>query len=191
MGKSLFEISTYTIRRKFLKLFGASFTVFDPDEQLVGFSKQKAFKLREDIRVYTDESMATELLTIQARQIVDFSAAYDIVDAGERIKVGAARRRGFRSIVRDSWEILDANDQPLGTIEEDSTFKALLRRFLSNLIPQTFHLTTADGAQAEFRVHFNPFLYRMTVSLGDGCSIDPRLVFGAAVLVAAVEARQN
>ena len=100
-----FDLATYMIRRKFLKIFGASFHVLDDSGQVVAYSKQKAFKLKEDIRIYTDESMATELLTIQARQIVDFSAAYDIVDSGEGRKVGAARRKGFSSLVRDSWEL--------------------------------------------------------------------------------------
>ena len=80
------QSSEYTIRRQVFKLFGAAFHVYDGSGKLVGYSKQKAFKLKEDIHVYTDEGMSTEVLTIQARSIVDFSAAYDIVDArsGER-----------------------------------------------------------------------------------------------------------
>ena len=48
----VFEVDSYTIRRKFFKFFGASFQVFGPDGDLVAFCKQKAFKLREDIRVF-------------------------------------------------------------------------------------------------------------------------------------------
>ena len=44
------------------------------------FSEQKMFRLREDIRVYSDESKSQEVLSIKARQILDFSAAYDVVD---------------------------------------------------------------------------------------------------------------
>lgn len=48
----------YTIRRKVLKLFGAAFHIYNPAGAVVGFCKQKAFKLKEDIRVYTDETCA-------------------------------------------------------------------------------------------------------------------------------------
>lgn len=188
----MFELGRYTIRRKVFKLFGASFHVFDEYDRVVGFSSQKAFRLKEDIRVYQDETKTRELLVIQARQIVDFSAAYDIVDPTEGRAVGVARRRGFRSLVRDSWEILDPEERLAARLGEDSTFLALLRRFLSNLIPQGFSLNLPDGRQAaELRVHFNPFVYRLSVRVEGERLLDPRLVLGVAVLVAAVEGRQR
>ena len=58
--------------------------------------KQKAFKLKEDIRLYTGEDMQTEVLSIQARQVLDFSAAYDVIDSATRMKVGALKRKGMR-----------------------------------------------------------------------------------------------
>ena len=51
----VFELDRYTIRRKFLKVLGASFQVFDPEGRQVAFCAQKAFKLKEDIRVVEDE----------------------------------------------------------------------------------------------------------------------------------------
>ncbi len=186
-----FKLDTYTIRRKVLKVLGASFHVYDPNNEVVAFSSQKAFKLKEDIRVFTDETKTTELIAIKARQVIDFSAAYDIVDSAENRKIGAARRKGFSSVVRDSWELLDADDQPIATIKEDSTVMAILRRILSNLIPQNFTLSSLDGRElATMHVHFNPFIYRMTVAVTDR-EVDPRLVFASAVLLAAIEGRQQ
>jgi hypothetical protein len=187
-----FTADRYRIRRKFWKLFGASFRVLGPNDELLAFSKQKAFRLKEDIRVYADESMAQETLTIHARQIVDFSAAYDVLDARAGRKVGALRRRGFASILRDSWEVLDESDRVLGTVKEDSHGMALLRRFLTNLIPQRFHVETTDGrAAAVFRQRFNPILYTLEVEVPAGTTVDRRLVLAAAVLVSAVEGRQG
>jgi len=188
----MFDLRHYVIRRKFFKIFGASFHVYDDSGRVVGFSKQKAFKLKEDIRVYTDESLSAELLTIKARQIIDFSAAYDIVDAVPNEKVGAARRKGWSSFIRDSWEILDVNDGVVAKITEDSTMLALLRRILSNLIPQTFMLKDSAGTtMAVLRVHFNPFIYKLSVTIEPNSTLDPRVVFGAAVLLAAIEGRQS
>ena len=189
---TIFELDRYWIRRKFWTLFGASFHVYDPNDQLLGFTRQKAFKLKEDIRVFEDEAMSKPLLTVQARKIVDFSAAYDMVDAGSGSKVGAARRKGWTSILRDAWEILDADDHPVGKIVEDSGGMALVRRFLTNLVPQRFEVTGANGMPvATFKQRFNPFIHKLDVTIHDGSAIDRRTLFGAAVLISAIEGRQG
>ena len=185
-----FDLRRFMIRRKLLTVLGATFHVYSEDGQVVAFCRQKAFKLKEDIRVYTDTTKATELLAIRARQVIDFSAAYDIVDSAEGRKVGAARRKGWSSVMRDSWELLDENDRPIAQLREDSAVKALLRRFLSNLIPQSYHLNSEDGReQGVFRVRFNPFVYKLDISVtGD---IDPRIILAVGVLLAAIEGRQR
>jgi hypothetical protein len=188
-ASSIFARNEYTIRRKVLKIFGASFQIYSGD-RIVGFSQQKAFKLKEDIRVFSDETKSTEILTIQARQIVDFSAAYDIVDSAEEVKVGAARRKGMASLVRDSWELIDADDQPIAKLQEDSMGLALLRRFLTNLVPQSFHLS-GGAAPVTFKQRFNPFVYRLDVRIPMSCELDHRLIMGAAVLICAIEGRQQ
>lgn len=187
MTAALFQLDKYTLRRKFLKILGASFQVFDPSENLVAFCSQKAFKLREDIRVFEDEAQTKPLLTIQARQVIDFSACYDIIDATQGVKVGAARRKGMKSLLKDSWEVLDADDRPIDNLEEDSMAWAIARRFLSDWIPQTFHL---DGG-AVFKQRFNPVIYRLDVSVDRDAEVDRRLLFGVAVLIAAIEGRQD
>ncbi len=187
------EHSHYTIRRKILTIFGAKFHVFDPSGNVVMFIKQKAFKLKEDIRVYTDESMAHEMLSIRARSIIDFSAAYDVVDS-DGVKIGALRRRGMRSIVRDSWEFLDVNDQPIGQLEEDSTAMALARRLLGSLlIPQTFYLRRGEYDLVQYKQFFNPFVlkYRVDILPDAHEFIDPLLVVAGGILLAAIEGRQS
>jgi len=182
----------YTIRRKILQIFGASFHVYGSEGNVIGYCRQKAFKLKEDIRIYTDESMATEMLAINARAIIDFSAAYDVTDSLNQTPLGALQRKGMKSLLQDEWSVLDASGQPIGILKEDSAMMALVRRFLSNLVPQVFHLIDNSGRQlAELRTHFNPFVHRMTVNVEDDCPIDPLLVLAAGVLLMAVEGRQE
>jgi uncharacterized protein YxjI len=188
-----FAYDTYLVRRKVLALFSPKFHIYDPDGNLVFFSKQKAFRLKEDIRLYTDEDMHTEDLVIKARQIIDFSAAYDVIDPATNAKVGALKRKGFSSILRDQWIIMDAEDRDIGSISEDSAGLAAVRRFLTNLLPQTFH-GTIDGAHVcTFRQHFNPFVLKMTLDFSPDASglLDRRLGIAAAVLLAAIEGRQG
>lgn len=184
----------YTIRRKVFSLLGAKFHIYDKDQDMIGFCKQKAFKLKEDIRIYTDESMSEERLTIAARAIIDFSAAYDVIDTKTGRKMGAYQRKGWSSIMRDSWIVLDANDNEVGTLKEDSAGAAIMRRFLplGNLIPQKFHLEdSSNNHLADFRTHFNPFVHRMTVTVYAAEPLNPLMVLAGGVLLMAIEGRQN
>lgn len=182
----------YTIRRKVFTFLGAKFHVYNSEGKVIGFSKQKAFKLKEDIRIFTDETLTEERAAIKARAIIDFSAAYDVIDTKKQVKVGALKRKGWSSILRDSWIVMDENDREIGQIQEDSMAMALLRRFLSNLIPQHFHLRDTTGTElADFRTHFNPFIHRMTVTVHENCTLSPILVLSAGVLLVAIEGRQQ
>ncbi|MFN0134159.1 MAG: hypothetical protein ACKVW3_16715 [Phycisphaerales bacterium] len=186
----------YTIRRKVLKLFGASFHVFAPDGSVVAFCKQKAFKLREDIRLYTDESCTTELLVIKARQVIDFSATYDVTLPTGQV-LASLRRKGMAStFLKDSWLVFDPHGRELATLTERGNFLAFLRRwvdFVSLLSPQTFTLERAGKPSiAQYRTHFNLFVYRLGVSiLADDPEIDDLVILACGCLIAAVEGRQQ
>lgn len=187
-----FQHSTYLVRRKVLKLFGGAFHIWDGGGNLVFFSKMKAFKLREDIRLYTGEDLRTELLLIQARQIIDFAAAYDVVDPVTGDKVGALKRKGLKSIVRDQWVLMDAADREIGVIGEDTVGLALLRRLIG-LIPQKYHAEIGTQLVATFKQNFNPFVYRITLDFSPDTQglLDRRLGLAAGVLLAAVEGKQG
>ena len=182
----------YTIRRKILSLLGSKFHIYDPSGNLIGYCKKKAFKLREDIRIYTDESMSQERLAIKARSILDFSAAYDIVDGQTGEQLGALKRQGLKSMFRDQWQVFDAQDRQIGILHEDSVALALVRRFLTNLIPQHFELKDGSGtALADFRTHFNPFVHKMTVTVSDRSPLNPAVPLAAGMLLMAIEGRQE
>lgn len=189
---SAFSYDRYLLKRQVFALAG-KFRVYDPSERLVLFSEQKMFKIREDIRVYSDETKTQEVLMIKARQIVDFSAAYDVVDSATGQKVGAMRRKGLASILRDEWEVLDVGDNVVGKLFEDSMGLALLRRFLSNLIPQNYDITFGTNRVADLKQNFNPFAYQLNIdfSMDINKVMDRRLGIAAAILLAAVEGRQQ
>lgn len=189
----IFQHPQYLLKRQVFALTG-KFRFYDPSGSLVMFSEQKMFRLREDIRVYADEGKTQEVLTIKARQILDFSAAYDVMDSSLGQKVGVLRRKGLRSILRDEWEVLDAGDQPIGLLFEDNIGLALLRRLvLGSLLPQNYDLTIGGTRAADLRQRFNPFQYTLDLdlSLDPARRLDPRLGIAAAILLAAVEGRQE
>ena len=190
----VFAYENYLVRRKILQVFGAAFHIYGPSGNVVFYSKMKAFKLKEDIRLYTSEDMQTEVLAIQARQIIDFSAAYDVVDPTTGAKVGAFKRKGMKSLLRDEWIIMDPQDQEIGLIREDSMLLGLLRRFLTNLIPQKYHGEFNNGQQVcLFKQNFNPFVMKINLdfSMDKMGLLDRRLGIAGAVLLCAIEGKQG
>jgi len=183
----------YTVRRKVMTLVGAQFHVRTPSEKLIAFTQLKAFKLKEDIRVYADEAKTRELLSIQARQVIDISASYDVTDTNAGgVKVGTLQRKGMKSILRDEWVVLDATGREFALIQEESMVVALLRRLI-NLIPQSFHVKVGEQVVGRIHQNFNPFVLKLSVDFGEdrGRKIDPRLGLAAAILLAAIEGRQG
>jgi uncharacterized protein YxjI len=187
---------SYTIRRKVFKIFGAAFHIYDPQGNLAGYCKQKAFKIREDIRIFTDESCQQELVTIKARHILDFSTTYDVA-LPDGFVIGSLRRKGLTStFLRDSWMIFDDKNRQIATVQEDNAFAAFCRRYLDLVavfLPQRFTLARVDGTPvAKFRQHFNPFVFRMSVAvLADDPEINDLAILATGCLLTAVEGRQS
>ena len=187
---------TYILRKKVFKIFGDAFHIYDPDGEVVLYSKLKAFKLKEDIRLYTDESMDTEVLRIRTKSIWDISGTYDVFDPIADETVGALRRKGLKSLLKDEWVFLDANGNELGLIKEDSTLKAIVRRVVDDLaflMPQAFHAEVHGQRVALYKQNFNPFIKKIAIDFtpDTGNVLDPRLGLAAAVLLCAIEGKQG
>jgi hypothetical protein len=190
-----FSHQTYLVRKKFWQFFGGSFYIYDQDGALVLFSKMKAFKLKEDIRVFTDETLQTEALSIQARSVLDFSGSYDVYDSASGQRVGALRRKGLKSsFYKDEWVILDNTEREVGLIQEESAFLALLRKYLLGaLIPQTFNAQIGGRTVATFSQHFNLFATKLTLdfSADPERQFDRRIGIAAGILLCAIEGKQQ
>jgi len=189
----IFQFPSYLLKSQALALTG-KFRFYDPSGNLVMFSEQKMFRLREDIRVYSDETKTQEVLSIKARQIIDFSAAYDVVDTALNQKVGTLRRKGWSSMLRDEWQVLDANDNQIGVMFEDSMGMALLRRFLlGSWLPQNYDITLGETRVADLKQNFNLFRYELNLdfTMDPSQRLDRRMGIAAGILLAAVEGRQS
>jgi uncharacterized protein YxjI len=188
-----FNYDRYLLRRQVLALTG-KFRIYEPGGRMVLFSQQKMFRLKEDIRVYSDESMSQELMLIKARSIIDFSAAYDVIDSSSGQKVGVWRRKGLHSIVRDEWELLDTQDVAMGVMIEDDMTQALLRRFLlGKLLPQNYDVLVGGQRVVDLKQRFNLLRYELDIDFtaDRARKIDPRLGLAAAILLATIEGRQE
>ncbi|HLM01092.1 MAG TPA: hypothetical protein VK400_08535 [Pyrinomonadaceae bacterium] len=90
----------------------------DANGQMLGYVKQKLFKLKEDIRVYTDDSQTNQIFGIRADRILDFSAKYNFTDRAGSL-LGSIRRRGMRSLWKAHYEIYDERENQVMEIREE------------------------------------------------------------------------
>ncbi len=192
----LYQHDHFRARRQLFKLLGAAFRIETVDGRLLAYSRQKAFRLREDIRVFADEAQEVELLHIQADRVIDFSAAYRVIDSQTGEPVGSLRRKGWSSLLRDSWELLDPEGNVRGHVVEDSAWKALVRRTIELaglLLPQTYLLQVEGETVATMRQNFLGFPPTFTVDLShDAEGRLPRpLAIAAVILLLAIEGRQD
>jgi hypothetical protein len=88
---------------------------------------------------------------------------------------------------------LDSNGTQVAVVKEDSGMLALVRRFLFNLIPQTFVLSNENGDLGKMKQRFNPFInvYDVDLRPTENKEFNPRLGIAAAVLLLAIEGRQK
>jgi uncharacterized protein YxjI len=189
----MFNDTHYSLRKKFFKLLGADFEIFDSKGELVLYVHQQGLKLKESITAYTDSNKSQEVFSIKARSIIDFGAVYDVVDSQTGEKIGALKREGLKSMFRDKWLILDKQDVAIGHVEEDSMAMAMLRRLITALVPQNYDGFVGETYVADFKQNFNPFLYKLQIdfSADAGNLLDRRLGIAMSVLLAAIEGKQS
>ena len=179
----------YQATKPMFRFFWSTYKIMTHGELRL-FARQKAFRLKESINVYTDASQTHCRLQISARNVIDFSATYDVTDATTGENVGSLQRQGMKSFLRDSWIINDRHNQPIGTIQEDSGALALIRRLFLRWIPQTFHITVGGNPAGTIRQRFHFFTLTYDVD-HEHEYLDNRLGLAASILLLAIEGRQN
>jgi len=185
------DLNQYMIKEKFWKIFGNKFWFEDVNEKRYGFCEQKRFKLKEDIRIYVDESKSQEWLKIKQKQIVDAWGGYDIMDSQTGEHIGTVRRKFWASVLRTRWHLLDAAGNEVGMLIEDSMGYALVRRiFLGRLLPKKFHIEIGGGGEfVTMRQMFNPFIKKLVVNIPPSHPLDRRFIAGLAIVIAAIDGR--
>jgi len=188
INAAVFQQDYFLARRKVFS-FAPKLYIWDQVGNTLAFVRQKVFALRDDVRVFTDETQSFELLRIKGRNIIDFGAAFDVTDSLNDQKVGVLKRRGWKSLLRAEWDILDALDQEIGKIREDSALLAIIRRFVGRIIPQGYTFELGGEAIGTARQSWNIFAPTMTVDLTTDPAkrLDRRLVVAAIMLLMSVE----
>ena len=183
----------YRIRKKTLTV-GNKYWLEDQNGNILGFCKQKLFKLKEDIRIYTDEAESQELFQIKQQQIMDAWGKFNIIDRATNQSLGYIKRNIISAFVKDTWEIYTMSDQMVGMIEEKSTGQALARKFLpgGGLIPEKMHVVIDGQAIADINQDFKIIgdiweLHCQQVP----SNFDRRVLLGCILLMGMIERRHK
>lgn len=116
------------------KIFTPSndFSVLNAQGEEIAYTRQKIFKIKEAIEIFTDSSRSQRLYQINADRIIDFNACYRI-RAEQGAEVGSIRRSGMRSLWRTHYEVFDANNVKLYDIQEENPWVAVADSLLGDI----------------------------------------------------------
>lgn len=102
--------------------FANDFTATDTNGHVVAYVRQKMFKLKEDIIIYDSDSKIKENFRIRADKWIDFSAAYSITDLTTNQEIGKVGRKGWRSLWKASYQLIDQHQKLQYNITEDNAW---------------------------------------------------------------------
>ncbi|WP_116128043.1 hypothetical protein [Lewinella sp. IMCC34183] len=108
------------------------FTTTDATNREIAYVRQKMLRLKEDIQIYRDGSQSEVMYQIRADRWLDWSAAYAFYDAGGR-EFGKVARRGWKSIWKAEYEIVDDHAQPQFTIREENGWVKVIDQLVGEL----------------------------------------------------------
>lgn len=108
------------------------FVAKDATGNTKAFVKQKIFKLKEHVEVFSDETRSTVLYNINANKWLDFNTTYSFKGSHGK-NVGRLARKGWRSLWKASYELYDERDQQDLVIQEKNAWVKVMDGLLSEI----------------------------------------------------------
>lgn len=113
--------------------FAPQANVTDADGQQICYLKQKLFRFKEKVEIYTDSSRSTLVATISANKVLDWSARYTFHDA-QGNEIGSVGRRGMRSIWKAHYDVFNPGDNvPDFEIREENPWAKVADGFFGEI----------------------------------------------------------
>ena len=142
-------------------------TVNDAGGTVIAYVKQKAFKLKEAVTVFSDATQTRPLYSIAADRVLDISATYHITDAAGT-PLGAVQRRGMKSLWRAHYEI-HRDGRPMFLVREENPWVKVIDGligeipivglFTGYLLHPAYRVSRIDGDAPVLRATKKPALF--------------------------------
>lgn len=178
----MFESDKYKVKQKALSI-GNRYMIYEDDEQILK-SAQKKLKLKEDFRFKDMDD--NPVLRVTTDKMLDIAASYTVTDEQTDEPIGAVKEE--LSFLQHNWTILDTEGNAVADITEDNLAFALIRRFVTTLLPFSYVIENEKGVLGNIKGRFSfRDTYEIDLSQDSEDMLDPRLVVAAAVLIDAME----
>jgi hypothetical protein len=168
-----------------LKSINEEYFIYDINNKLLFYAviAQTLFP-PNDIKLYTNEQMDTELLHIKTTQKHSYYKTFTIKDSSDKKIIGYAQLSSYKSVFIDQWKILDPDKKEIGFIKEESNLFSVLRYMISMFLPQKFYIVIGGEKVSFFEQTFNPFSIKMKLdfSLDKRNILDKKLGIAFAIL---------
>jgi uncharacterized protein YxjI len=107
--------------------------VNDSQGSPICYVKQKLFKLKENIQIFSDTNKTRQIASIKANKVIDWSARYFFTD-GDGNDIGSVGRQGTRSIWRARYDVFNPGDELADfKIQEENPWTKVLDGFLCSI----------------------------------------------------------
>jgi len=156
----------------------------------IAYVRQKKLAIKEHIRFCADENETQELFHIQAQTWLDTGGSrYEVVDVHDG-KIGLLHHVFGKSLLRTTWNVLNASDEEVAVAQERSQAMAILRRGIDfvpdigGLIPIPYNFDLLIGGQVVGRMDRKFQLrdrYVLDLSGDPDKKLDRRLAIALAV----------
>ncbi len=108
------------------------FTACDANGNTIAYIRQKMLKLKEEVQVFSDQSKSELNYTIRANKWLDFTANYAISNVNGQ-EIGSIARKGWNSIWKAHYEILNQNKQTEFVIREANPWAKIFDNMLGEI----------------------------------------------------------
>lgn len=108
------------------------FSVKDVDGKSLAYVRQKMFKLKEAISIFSDQTKQNLLYKINADRIIDFNASYSFTNQDEEV-FGRVGRKGAKSLLKAHYEIFNNENQQEFLIQEENPWAKLFDAMLGEI----------------------------------------------------------
>ena len=139
-------------------------TLTDASSMPIAYGRQKILKLKEELEIFKDKTKEKKVCSIKANKVLDFSAAYIFTDLNEE-SFGSIKRKGFRSIWKATYLLMDSKDNYYATIHEENPYAKVLDELLGWIVGvgyllnyifnPSYIITTKEGKEL-FRITKEP-----------------------------------
>lgn len=183
------------VQRQIFKIPGNTIRVFDKHKHLLMKARIAPFRLREKVKLYSDEAQTSLVATAEAKKVVDYNATFEIKSSEEGQLLGSIKRSGLKSeLYSDTWQIFNNKGEEVAVLSEPKIHYSLIRRWLLPFLPQSYQFELTDKSIAlSIEQEFIPYVLRYRVYCTDyrrfTAKVPEKLLCAFLCTIAAIEQR--